>query len=84
MTRYTGTWHGQAEQDLADIWLSSSDREGITAAVEAIDLALATAAESKGNAIAEGLRALNSPPLRVLFVPRTHDCIAEVVFVRQI
>jgi plasmid stabilization system protein ParE len=47
MARYTVTWHGQAEQDLADIWLSSSDREGITAAVEAIDLALATAADSR-------------------------------------
>jgi plasmid stabilization system protein ParE len=32
MARYTVTWHGQAEQDLADIWLFSSDREGITAA----------------------------------------------------
>lgn len=42
MTRYTVTWHGQGEQDLADIWLSASDREDITAAVQAIDVALAT------------------------------------------
>jgi plasmid stabilization system protein ParE len=100
MTRYTVTWHAEAEQELAAIWLSTPDRDGVTAAVRMIDVTLATHPETNtsgnqhirtpthpdttGHAVAEGLRCLIIPPLRVLFVSHSHDCVAEVVFVREI
>lgn len=68
MTRYTVTWHQDAEQDLASLWISATDRDDITQAVQAIDLALSSASGSVGDQIAEGLYGLNAPPLRVLYV----------------
>lgn len=84
MTRYTVTWHQDAEQDLASLWISATDRDDITQAVQAIDLALSSASGSVGDQIAEGLYGLNAPPLRVLYVIRETDRIIEVVMVRRI
>jgi plasmid stabilization system protein ParE len=84
MTRHTVTWHQDAEQDLASLWISATDRDDITQAVQAIDLALSSASGSVGDQIAEGLYGLNAPPLRVLYVIRETDRIIEVVMVRRI
>ena len=84
MTRYTVTWHQDAEQDLASLWISATDRDDITQAVQAIDLALSSASGSVGDQIAEGLYGLNAPPLRVLYVIRETDRIIEFVMVRRI
>lgn len=84
MSRFTVTWHRGAEDDLAEIWLSASDRDDATAAVRAIDTALANDPESTGQAVAEGLRYFNAPPLRVLFVVRVADRIAEIEVVRRL
>jgi hypothetical protein len=35
--RYTVTWHPSAEQELADIWLESTDRNEITQAANSLD-----------------------------------------------
>ena len=53
MTRRTVVWIPSAEKDLADIWLASSLRNKVTAAVDAIDLAHAQDAEAVGNPLAE-------------------------------
>lgn len=84
MTRYTVTWHPEAENELTELWLLATDREDITAAVQAIDVALATDASARGETVAEGLRFLIAPPLRVLFVIREADRVAQVELVRRI
>jgi len=84
MTRYTVTWHPEAENELTTLWLSAEDRSEITAAVQAIDLALVSDAATKGVEIAEGLRAFLAPPLRVLFVMHDADRVVEIEFVRRI
>lgn len=82
--RYTVTLHREAEDELAELWLFASDRNEITAAVQAIDLALASDAGSKGEVVAEGLRSFIAPPLRVIFVTREADRVAQVELVRRI
>jgi hypothetical protein len=84
MMRYTVTWHPEAENDLTELWLLATDREDITAAVQAIDVTLATDASARGETVAEGLRSLIAPPLRVLFVIREADRVAQVELVRRI
>ena len=65
MTRRTVVWVSDAEAELAEIWLASESRDGVTSASHAIDLALGQNADSVGSPIAEGLRAFDEPPLRV-------------------
>jgi hypothetical protein len=84
MTRYTVTWQDDAEAELTELWLSAPDRSEITAAVQAVDDALSIDAESKGNRVAEGLMSFNAPPIRVLFVVREPDRVAEVQLVRRV
>jgi len=84
MIRYTVTWHRDAEQDLASLWMSAADRDDISQAVQAIDLSLASASGAAGDQIAEGLYGFNAPPLRVLYVIRETDRIVEVELVRRI
>ena len=84
MTRYTVTWQREAEGELVELWIAAADRDAIAAAVQAVDLALSSDAELKGDAVAEGLRSVNAPPLRVLFVARQEDRVAEIVMVRRV
>jgi hypothetical protein len=84
MTRFTVTWHREAEDELVELWLGASDRNEIAAVVQAIDLALGNEVASKGEFVAEGLRSYNAPPLRVLFVTRESDRVVQVELVRRI
>jgi hypothetical protein len=84
MNRYTVTWQSDAENELVELWLGSPDRNEITAAVRAIDQSLASEANFKGDQVAEGLRSLIAPPLRVLFVVRESDRVVEIELVRRI
>lgn len=84
MMRFTVTWHREAEEELAKIWVQASGRNEISAAVQAIDVALSSDAGEKGESLAEGLRSFNAPPLRVLFVIRHADRIVQVELVRMI
>lgn len=84
MTRFTVTWHREAEDELAELWLYATDLNEISAAVQAIDLALSSEAESKGEIVAEGLRSFNAPPLRVLFAISQADRVVQVELVRRI
>ena len=56
MTRYTVTWQREAEGELVELWIAAADRDAIAVAVQAVDLALSSDAELKGDAVAEGLR----------------------------
>ena len=42
MTRFTVIWHREAEGELVELWLSASDRNEISAAVQSIDVALSS------------------------------------------
>lgn len=85
MTRYTVVWVQSVEDELVEIWLASNsnDRIAITSATHAIDGELSRDAEGKGENVAEGLRALNVPPLRI-FTVITDDRVVEVVRVAQL
>ncbi len=84
MTRHTVVWVQSAQDDLADLWLTSTDRNSVTVAAHGIDQELSQDGATKGTALSEGLRALFVPPLRVLFAVRDDDRIVEVLRVRRI
>jgi hypothetical protein len=62
--------------------MQSQDRKLISEAANAVDHLLRSNAESAGELLAEGLRALNEPPLRVIFTVNADDRIAEILRVR--
>jgi hypothetical protein len=82
MNRYTVTWLSGAQDQLAQIWIDSSDRQAVSQAANAIDIELATDADRKGAPVEEGLRSLYVPPLHVLFTVREPDRLVEVASVR--
>ena len=84
MTRYTVVWVQSVEDELVELWLAASDRNEVTAATHAIDKELGSDAESKGDDLAEGLRSLNIPPLRVIFTVSKNDRLVEVVRVARL
>lgn len=84
MTRYAVVWHEGAVADLAELWISGSDRHAIADAAQGIDELLREDAPIKGIEISEGLRAIISPPLRALFVVRADDRLVEVLRVRSL
>ncbi len=83
MTRYTVVWPQGAQDELATLWIAADDRRAITDAANAIDIELCEDATGKGTDVSEGLRALFSPPLRVLFAVREDDRVVEVLRVRR-
>ena len=84
MTRYTVVWVQSVEDELVELWLAANDRNDVTAATHAIEKELGSDAASKGGDLAEGLRALNMPPLRVIFTVRKDDRLVEVVRVARL
>ena len=84
MTRYTVSWVRSAQDELADLWLNVLDRSAVTAATRVIDKELGEDAPVKGRELSEGLRSLFAPPLKVIFIVREDDRIAEVLRVRCI
>lgn len=84
MNRYTVVWVRSAEDDLAELWIAVSERSTVTAAALEIDRQLSSDPASKGEPLKEGLRALNVPPLRVIYSVSDDDVIVEVAVVRAI
>ena len=83
MIRFTVVWVRDAQDELADAWLSAPDRNAISDAANLIDSELAVDAAAKGIELSEGIRALFAPPLRVLFTVNGEDRIVEVLRVRR-
>ncbi|MEX2316239.1 MAG: hypothetical protein WD669_03740 [Pirellulales bacterium] len=79
MNRYTVVWHDDAQNQLAQVWMGSTDRAAITEAAHVIDIELAVDAGSKGVEVEGELRELVVPPLRVLFGVSEPDRLVRVV-----
>lgn len=79
MTRYTVIWVQSAQNELAELWMNAHDRRAVSAAADAIDQILALDATEQGVDLAEGLRALFVPPLKVIFSRRGEDRMVEVL-----
>lgn len=84
MNRYTVVWLKSAEDELVELWIASSDRSAVAAAIHEIDRQLTIDPIRNGVPVAEGLRALNVPPVRVLYSVSHDDRIVEVTVVRAI
>jgi hypothetical protein len=80
--RYTVTWWQSADDELLRLWLDSSERSLITDASREIDKVLSMSADSVGEEVSEGLRALEVSPLRIQFSLEEKDRIVRVWTVR--
>lgn len=78
------SWHKTAHDDLARIWLDSSDRRSVEMAANAIDRILKADASQKGSPIPDDLRQLTIPPLLVLFAVSEPDRIVRILDVTEI
>lgn len=67
MIRYTVLWSSAAENELAEIWHSSSDRRAITEAADRIDTELKTDAHKKGFPLPDRVQAVTCGPLGAYF-----------------
>jgi hypothetical protein len=79
MARYTVVWHDEAQNQLAEIWMSTSDRQLSTQAANAADRYLADDASTKGIGIEGDLRLLIIPPLRFLFAVSEADRMVRIL-----
>ena len=82
MTRRTVVWVPETEAELAEIWLASTSRDRVTSASRAIDVTLGQNTELVGSPVAEGLRAFEESPLRVLFEVLDEDRMVRVLKVK--
>jgi hypothetical protein len=78
MSRYTVLWLKEAQDELAHIWLESSNRKSVTTAAAQIDALLGNTPAEQGEEISEGLRRMTFPPLQVWFEVRELDRTVEV------
>jgi len=76
---YTVVWRPKAEERLADLWTSATDRNAITAAADAIDAALQLNPLTQGESRAGKTRILIIPPLAVYYqVDPSHRTVSVV------
>lgn len=83
MTRYTVVWLRDAENELAEIWLSADDCQAVADAANAIDRELLIDAHIKGQAFSKELLVLTVPPIQVLFRVSELDRLVEVASARR-
>lgn len=81
--RHIVVWTESARDELARLWVNASDRSALAAAANRIDAQPRHDPDRKGTDVAEGLRALFEPPLKVLFEVRAPDRVVEVLRVRK-
>lgn len=70
--RYTVTWHPEARDELARIWLEAVNRPAVSDAANEIDRTLTEAPESRGQEF-YGDRLLVAVPLAVTFAVSPKD-----------
>ena len=78
---FTVLWRPVAEQRLAAIWASASDRNAVTRAVHAIDEALGIDPEQVGESRADDVRILFEEPLGAVFTVSPDDRMVYVLSV---
>ncbi len=77
-------WSIPAERQLADIWVKTSNRNAITAAVNSIDRALRSDPIREGESREDDDRVFVVPPLVVDFRVIEEDRRVEILAVRQL
>jgi plasmid stabilization system protein ParE len=82
MARYTVTWSPQAEQRLADLSLSASDRQAVTQASHEIETSLALDPGRFGESRFGDTRLWFVAPLAVIFEVRDTDRVVEIISVK--
>lgn len=82
--KFTVVWKPAAERQLAEIWLTATDRRVISAATEEIESALATRPEDVGESRPLDCRIAFVQPLAVTYRVNLADRLVEVASVRSI
>jgi hypothetical protein len=75
-------WNPLAEQELARLWLLSSDPAGMTAAQARIDQLLSRNPAGYGRFLSEGLYAIDVPPLTATYEIDDNARLVTVTWVR--
>jgi hypothetical protein len=82
---FTVLWAQTATDQLADIWLESTDRAAVNSAVEAIDSLLSSDPLGElTSELGEGLRTVTIASLRIIYPVREDDRAVDVATVRRI
>lgn len=79
--RWTVVWKASAQDDLAELWLTSPDRQAVQAAADSIDRELASNADQKGEYF-DPYRLFVMSPLAVAYKVNHDDRLVTVVQVR--
>jgi hypothetical protein len=78
---FTVVWSPEAEQQLASVWLAAADRNAVTHAANAIDVALAANPHGIGVLVFDTVREYTCTPLGVEFEIIDADCRVIVLTV---
>jgi hypothetical protein len=81
--RFTVTWHPSAESELANVWMASNDRDGVSQAANLIDRALSSDPLDQGEEF-YGDRLLVLLPLAVTYTVSEADRSVRILQVWQI
>jgi len=81
--RYTVVWIPSAERDLADLWLTATDRAAVTRAANDIDRLVQHDPDQQGESRPDGVRILFVAPLGVRFEVLPDDRLVRVLHVWQ-
>jgi hypothetical protein len=84
MSIRTVVWVASAEEELANLWLASSDRSDVSQAADGIDTALRHHGADVGIELSEGLFAIELAPLRVLFEVLVPDAVIRVLKAKRV
>jgi plasmid stabilization system protein ParE len=84
MMNFTVVWNPSAESRLAEIWVETSDRAGVSLAANAIDLELRHTPQIVGESRSGQRRVAIVPPLAVYFRVDEADRIVRVLSVRKV
>jgi hypothetical protein len=84
MSQFTVVWASDAENRLAGIWTSATDRSAIAVAADSIDRELGSNNPAFGQPVSEGLFRLVRPPLSALFAIDEADRLVRILYVRLI
>ena len=79
--KWTVIWMPVAQGELADVWMASSERMGVTHASNRIDHLLAGDPDAVGDVIFDTLRALIVSPLGVEYEIDADDCQVRILSV---
>jgi len=82
--RFTVVWTKAAEAQLASIWINSLDRSAVTAASDAIDVALRTDPVLRGETLTSATRVQIEEPLFVKYRVYEDDRIVKVLSVGRL